>query len=65
MPSLRILSDGTPCAVRQLLPTAQQKLGEVARALKDDNKHSFDVIGYTDSTGTKEIVRKEKKNNAN
>ena len=39
----------------QLLPAAQKKLSEVGKALKDDSKHSFNVVGFTDSTGSKEI----------
>jgi len=39
----------------QLLPAAQKKLKDVAKALKDDNVHTFDVMGYTDSTGPRDL----------
>lgn len=38
-----------------LLPVAQQRLTGVAKALKDDDKHTFDVMGFTDSTGPKDL----------
>ena len=38
-----------------LLPAAQQRLTGVAKALKDDDKHTFDVMGFTDSTGPKDL----------
>jgi len=39
----------------QLLPAASQRLKDVAKALKEDDKHTFNVMGFTDSTGSKEI----------
>ena len=48
-----------------LLPQATQKLKEVAKAMTQDTQHpTFDVIGYTDSTGTKAINDKLSKERA-